>query len=314
MYIRFKGAGVIYPEFLKDHTKTHWMPEDVFVNGRLDRIHAFVEKDYNVGMHMQSFFEINIVMSGTGRHYIENKSLSVEKGDMFIIPPDIRHGYVGSKNFDVYHMLIHKSFFEKYIAELQVLPFFFTLFNIEPLMRTKKNTALHLKIGDDRFNEVETLTEQMIKWSAPKDGFHAVMCYSSALMLIARLCFIYSENHLQKGLEKEREFDAAFMESVSLIYEKQDEKITIEVLARTAGLSRTAYIKTFKEIIGTTPAKFINERRIESAKILLLNSEFSIADIAEKTGFYDAAHFIRCFSGKEGCSPLSFRKHAGKRH
>lgn len=300
----------MYPEFLQENSQAYWTQEELFQPSKPDWVHALMMQDYAIGMHAQGFFEINIVTAGTGRHYIKDQSYAVGKGDAFIIPPDVRHGYMGGAGFDVFHMMICQKFLEKYIADLQTLPFFFTLFNAEPLMRISGSTPLYLKIQEHQLDELWPLLDALIKWAEPEDPIRAMMCNSIALMLITQLCAIYKENYRPADKAEDAACHAAFMESVAFIYEKYYEKIRIESLAKTAMLSRTAYISMFKRVMGTTPAKFILARRLESAKNMLANTPMPIADIAEKTGFYDASHFIRCFSRAEGRSPLAFREKA----
>lgn len=295
----------MYPKFLSDNSKAHWEDNEIFEADNIDWIHAFIKCEYSIGMHSQGFFEINIVLKGNGRHYIENQSRNVEKGDVFIIPPYVRHGYVGAEDFDVCHVLIHKRFLDKYIADLQTLPFFFTLFNIEPLMRMNSKASLYLKISDTQFNKINYLIDNLITWSGPANTIEAMMCNSNTLMLLTQLCSIYAENYIPNA---EQQHDSAFMQSVSFIYERYYEKVTIERLSKIAKLSRTAYITLFKRIMGTTPAHFLLSYRLEAAKNMLLNTELPIAEIAEKTGFYDAAHFIRSFAKEMGCPPMTFKK------
>lgn len=56
------------------------------------------------------------------------------------------------------------------------------------------------------------------------------------------------------------------MDSLSLIYCNYSEKVTIERLAGTALMSRSAYLKKFSEIFGTTPGCLLLDRRITAAK------------------------------------------------
>ena len=127
-------------------------------------------------MHTQSFFELNIILEGEGMHYIENQKLPVQRGDVFIIPPNIKHGYHAISDFDVCHILMSQGFFERYAGELKALPMFFLLFNIEPIMRTVGNSSLYLKISEENFIHINYLLEQLIIWSASSNLADVVLC------------------------------------------------------------------------------------------------------------------------------------------
>ena len=48
--------------------------------------------------------------------------------------------------------------------------------------------------------------------------------------------------------------------------------------------------------------------RIQQAEILLKNSAYSIAEVAEFTGFSSPSHFGSCFLRYVGCTPREYRK------
>ena len=100
---------------LPDHYEYYYTQNEVF-KGELDNIHAFVMHNYKIGMHVQEFPEINIVINGNGKHYIEENCLDVGVGDIFIIPPEVRHGYLGGEGFDVFHILIHLYCYSYYMS------------------------------------------------------------------------------------------------------------------------------------------------------------------------------------------------------
>ena len=104
---------------LPDHYDYYYTQKEVF-GDELDNIHAFVMHNYRIGMHVQEFPEINIVIGGRGKHYIEENCLEVSAGDIFIISPNVRHGYLGDDGFDVFHILIHKRFIDKHSADFHI--------------------------------------------------------------------------------------------------------------------------------------------------------------------------------------------------
>lgn len=65
-------------------------------------------------MHNHSFYEINIVTSGSGWHYIENQCIKAKLGSVFVIPPNVRHGYYTEDphSFKIFHILLSSYFME----------------------------------------------------------------------------------------------------------------------------------------------------------------------------------------------------------
>ncbi|HTI92645.1 MAG TPA: helix-turn-helix transcriptional regulator [Puia sp.] len=65
--------------------------------------------------------------------------------------------------------------------------------------------------------------------------------------------------------------------------------------------------KVLKEMTGSTTTELIKNRVLQEAKILLKQTEWSVADIAYSLGFDDLAHFSNYFKRKTSMAPLAFR-------
>lgn len=291
---------------LPDHYEYYYTQKEVF-GDELDNIHAFVMHNYKIGMHVQEFLEINIIINGIGKHYIEDNCLNTGVGDIFIIPPEVRHGYLGDKGFDVFHILIHQRFIDKHSADFHALDSYFDLFRAEPIMRTKSKKPLHLRLSDERFAKVRALLSQMEEYPNTSLASDCLARSGLAMVLIPMLCEAYSKSaaaassDLQKG-------DEPFMKAISKIHESYDEKLTVSELAKIANLSRSAFVRKFTEICKLPPSEYLTRRRIEAAEYLLLNTALSVGEIALETGFYDASHLNKSFIAQKGISPNAFRK------
>ena len=291
-------------EFLREHNIPFYKSESVFDN-KHDNIHTMVMKNYKIGMHRQDFFEINIITSGEGKHFIENSSVCAEKGDVFIIPPDVRHGYLGGMGFDVFHILIDDRFLEKNMSDLQLLPSFFTLFTAEPLLRDKTENALHLKLSDVQFEEINQIILKVLDYKDTEVTFYSPIRIGFALAIISLLCKAYTENNENNVTTNS---DGAFLNSISYIHEQYHNRITIDELAKIACLSRSSFVRKFKAVCKMTPLDYITKCRIEAAEFMLLNTNFPLLNIAFKIGFYDAAHFSRVFTRYTGISPSEYKR------
>ena len=63
----------------------------------------------------------------------------------------------------------------------------------------------------------------------------------------------------------------------------------------------------FKQILGTSPMRYLNKMRLEKAETLLCRSELSIAEIAEECGFDNAYYFCNVFKKYNKLPPSKFR-------
>ena len=84
--------------------------------------------------------------------------------------------------------------------------------------------------------------------------------------------------------------------------------LTIEEYARIAGRSVAAFKREFNEYYGTSPGKWLTNRRLEHTKLLLTTSKKTIGEIIYDSGFENVSHFSRVFKENYGVSPLQFRQ------
>ena len=86
--------------------------------------------------------------------------------------------------------------------------------------------------------------------------------------------------------------------------------ITVEDLAREAGMSPSHFGRVFKETVGTTPMQYVMAYRIEQEVKMMNDAQRSLGSIALDCGFADQAHFSRCFKQITGQTPRSHRAKA----
>lgn len=65
--------------------------------------------------------------------------------------------------------------------------------------------------------------------------------------------------------------------------------------------------KAFKEYSGKNLIDYTTEKRMETAKYLLLNTSLSISEISEKVGYYNLSSFTRRFKQSQGINPTEYR-------
>ena len=84
------------------------------------------------------------------------------------------------------------------------------------------------------------------------------------------------------------------------------EKITLDALAALCDLGRFQFLRQFKQTVGMTPHAWLLRLRLEYACALLASSPQTIADVAQRVGFYDQSHFNRAFRQAFGVPPSGY--------
>ena len=87
------------------------------------------------------------------------------------------------------------------------------------------------------------------------------------------------------------------------------ERTRISDLAALVHLTRSHFIRSFRQAAGVPPHQFMIARRVERAKEMLANQEEPIASVAKRTGFGTSLQLARAFRRVVGTTPSEFRRH-----
>ena len=101
---------------------------------------------------------------------------------------------------------------------------------------------------------------------------------------------------------------AALLRIKAFVRDNLDQEITLDQLAKLAGISYSGFSRRFKASMGITPYQYVIQERIEEAKHLLLHKDLSLAHIAEVTGFSSQSHFTTVFKRSTKLTPLRYRR------
>jgi AraC family transcriptional regulator len=84
--------------------------------------------------------------------------------------------------------------------------------------------------------------------------------------------------------------------------------LSLNALAEEVGMSRAHFARTFREVVGESPHRYVMSRRIEHAKRLLSQSHLGLNEIAHEAGFCSQSHFTQIFRTHLGLTPQQYRR------
>lgn len=105
--------------------------------------------------------------------------------------------------------------------------------------------------------------------------------------------------------------DPALAKALKLIASRAAEGITVDDVARSAGMNRRALERHFQSLLGRSPGMEIQRVRIDRVKQLLASGNAPMGEIAERCGFCDARWMSVVFRKAEGCTPSDYRQKYG---
>ena len=85
------------------------------------------------------------------------------------------------------------------------------------------------------------------------------------------------------------------------------EPLTLSTLARHFSLSESYVARLFRNELGTKPSAYVHRVRVTAATSLLLETDLSVKEIAERTGYGDVYYFSKTYKKLTGRSPLQTR-------
>lgn len=96
--------------------------------------------------------------------------------------------------------------------------------------------------------------------------------------------------------------DPRLARALVAMHEAPGEQWTLERMAEHAGMSRTAFANTFREVVGQTPADYLGEWRMALAQSRLREGR-PIKILADELGYANPSALSRAFTAKVGMSP-----------
>lgn len=82
---------------------------------------------------------------------------------------------------------------------------------------------------------------------------------------------------------------------------------SLDQLARRAHTSRASVVRLFHGGVGTSPAAYLQQRRMQEAASLLRRGQHAVSEVAERVGYSSQAAFSTAFRRHFGCAPSAVR-------
>lgn len=119
---------------------------------------------------------------------------------------------------------------------------------------------------------------------------------------------LYDHNSSGIRVLTHNRLDEEFIEKCSeiVLAHISDPELSVDLLARELGMSRTSAFKKLKSVSGMTPNDFMKHVRLKEAMRLLVEGKYSITEVGYITGFSSSSYFAKCFSQEFNVLPTEF--------
>lgn len=208
-------------------------------------------------------------------------------GSIVIIPENVEHSHYKTDRKPTTFLWWHFSFKIQYTVDaLKILNF--------PVVSYLKDREEFEKIFCrfyDGHKEMNKLSELL-------------MHRACGLELVA---YLVEELIADKRLILNADVPKTFWSIFQMINSQENLQITLNTLADIYHMSPTYISNRFKHYFGSSPIAMRNNIIFERSKLMLQNSDLSISEIAEKSGFENITSFTHFFTHRAQMSPSEFR-------
>lgn len=242
---------------------------------------SYPDPHYYVERKNSEIYCIEYIIEGGGTVHMDDKTLHPAKGDIYILPKGHHHRYYSSPDnpWKKIWMNVRGTLCDRLME----------VYQLEGVILIKNLDLL------DLFQKFLTICED-------KELGLTIISQKGSLIfheILSRISMhLYDKPILKNaGAYKVKEYIDAN------IYEK----FSISKLAKIACLSSSQLNRTFKKEFMETPYEYILTQKIETAKLLLSNTNISIKQLAYKLSFADEHYFSNCFKERCKVSPKAFQ-------
>ena len=99
------------------------------------------------------------------------------------------------------------------------------------------------------------------------------------------------------------------MDAISYIAMNLGAELSVGQLADRANLNPDYFSRLFRVATGSPPIDYIQEKKRERAQYLMVTTQFTLAQIADLTGFQNSFYFSKVFKKITGMAPGRYKRH-----
>lgn len=255
----------------------------------------------SVPLHWHGEFEINFVISGCAEFICGDKKFISSEGDIIILPPNMLHAIYTRSDFDQRYDTVVFSPEMLGISENDRCSAEY----IKPL--AAGNAEINNRITREHiyYDELKIIVQNIFS-CAKGDTPSLDMLMKSELLQLFWL--LYESGDILRTAENAESRIEAIRPAVEYINENFAGNITVDMLAEITHLSKSYFMKRFKETAGVGAIEYLSQLRVKKACEILLKTDKTSAEIAFECGFRNLSNFNRQFKSIVGCTPKEYRK------
>lgn len=266
---------------------------------QIKRLHAYLDQTTDmVFPHRHAFFQIVLFTEGSGRHAIDFDQYTVKPHQVYYMSPGQIHSWEFDPGTDGFVVNFNESFFTAVCHN----PNFVTDF---PIFNTISGRPVNV-LETECCSEVHGLMERMLFEFESDHEFKQEILRA----LLMQTLVLLSRNMPESSRTAATRHQVTVLHNFEkLIEQHYREKRLPREYAEMLFLTPNHLNALTNAVVGKSAGELIRDRVILEAKRLLVNSDYTVTQIADILNFEDNAYFTRFFKKYTGMSPEYFRQH-----
>ena len=253
--------------------------------------------------HTHTFFELIYVYDGKCIQSVAGSDIEMHTGDICIIPPNISHSIKCNDESVIINIMIRKNtlhtIFQNFLSTSNALSSFF----LNNIYAHHANDYILFHTGFD--TAIKEAFLRMLWENQNKERYY-FQAISSTLTLVFYLLIRDYENSIQlpsigHKLDEQRYAIIQYMQ-------ENYKDISLQSIADRFHYTSEYTSRIIKKSTNMTYSELLLRIRIEKAEDLLINTNLSVAAIAEEIGYDTTEHFIRQFKKYSSTTPTAYRR------
>ncbi|MGN0968624.1 MAG: AraC family transcriptional regulator [Oscillospiraceae bacterium] len=307
LYAQYPDVAAYVDEFCRRVQSCKLSSESSYLSPGMD-LSVFMHLRYlPKPPHSHQFFEILFVAEGQCENRVEETTLTLKKGDVCFVAPDVLHQLqVFNHDTVVYNILVRTSTFQNAFHNLygrnDIVSSFFT----QNLYRKGSGTSSYIICKTESEPIFYELIDRIIEEEQQGKMFcgqYMNLLFNTFILELLRR----HEQHFTVG----KATDNVETESITAILryiQSNYQTLTLTEAAHFFNYSEAHLSRIIKKYSGQTFSDIIKTIRLQKAVELLEKTNLSISEIAEQMGYTDNSHFHKVFKHAYGVTPIQYRQ------
>lgn len=262
--------------------------------------------DGAVPRHSHTDLEIVTVTGGRGCHVSALGRQEVTSGDVVLLRPGAWHGYDDCEALRLFTLCLDPALLRRELSWTTDDPLLHYLLTDGPYA-PKRHGMLVFRLGDAALERCAARFDALTGLrGAPLMRYRSDVI-GQVTLILAELARAADDARDPRELLSTSHIHPTVRQAMQLIESRLAHPWTLAGLAEALHVTPNYLIRIFKSSTGLPPMAYLTRHRVETAALLLLNTQDMVAQIAATVGWLDQNYFARRFRAHFGLSPSAYR-------